>query len=207
MISRTGLFLALALLATVSASAAPAASPQDARPLAADVRAPDAEVQTVAGEATSLHALLGGKPTVLIFYRGGWCPFCNKHLAALAEAAPELRAQGYQLLALSPDAPAALQATVEKLHLDYRLASDRAMHAADAFGIAFRVDAATVAKYREYRVELPPLPGEPDARWLPVPAVFLVDRHGMIRFAHVNADYRVRLAMPELLAAARQAAE
>lgn len=199
--------LALFPVIALAASAALAPSVDATHPLAVGTPAPDPIVRTVEGAETPLSQALAAKPTVLIFYRGGWCPYCNKHLAALADAEQDLLALGYQIVALSPDAPAGLQATSEKHHLEYRLLSDRAMTAADAFGVAFRVDAATVAKYRDYKIDLPPVPGEPEARWLPEPAVFLIDARGAIRFVHANADYRVRLPVAELLAAARQARE
>lgn len=205
MTHRSYLSLVLGWLIAVSASAAPAPTPQDARPLAAGTRAPNPTVRTMEGEATSLESLIAGKPTILIFYRAGWCPYCNQQLAALAETEPQLLALGYQILALSSDDPAGLRATADKQHLNYRLLSDRAMSASEAFGVAFRVDAATVAKYRDYKIDLPPLPGEPEARWLPVPAVFVIARDGMIRFVYSNPDYKIRLSTADLLAAARQA--
>ncbi|MBI2514399.1 MAG: AhpC/TSA family protein [Opitutae bacterium] len=193
--------------AALAASAALAPSVDATRPLPVGSRTPDPVIRTMTGTETTLSQQLSAKPTVLIFYRGGWCPYCNKHLAALADAEQDLLQLGYQIVAISADAPAGLQTTSEKQHLKYRLLSDRDMAASAAFGVAFRVDAATVAKYRDYQIDLPPVPGEPDARWLPEPAVFLIDRHGAIRFVHANADYRVRIAVPELLAAARQARE
>lgn len=194
----------LSLTLATAALAAPAPSAEKTHPLASGTRAPDAALRTIDGQTTSLAALLGGKPTVVVFYRGGWCPFCNKHLAALGESWPEVRQLGFQIIALSPDASDAERAHAEKLHLGYQLVSDRSMAAADAFGVAFRVDAATVAKYREYKVDLPPMPDDPQARWLPVPAVFVIDADGVIRFAHSNPDYRVRLPMESLLATLHQ---
>lgn len=210
MIHRFALSLAFVLsLAAASfvasGFAAPADSPDTINPLTVGTPAPAAAVRTPGGEPAELAAALAGQPTVLVFYRGGWCPYCNKHLAALAEAEPDLRALGYRIVAVSPDAPAGLQATTDKHHLKYLLLSDRDMVAASAYGVAFRVDAATVAKYRAYKIDLPPVPAEPDARWLPVPAVFLIDRAGVIRFAHAHADYKIRLTTEALLAAASAA--
>lgn len=194
--------LILALAPTV-ARAALADSPAAARPLAVGAAAPTALLRAPDGTEQDLGTALRGRRTVLVFYRGGWCPYCSKHLAALAEAEPALLELGWQILALSPDEPAALRPTMEKNKVAYRLLSDRAMRAAPAYGVAFRVDAETVRKYRGYGVELPPVPDEPADRWLPVPAVFLIDRDGRVRFVHADADYSVRLEPDALLAAAR----
>lgn len=195
----TALLVLSALAATAAAALAPSA--ESARPLAVGTKVPAAALRTMQGEPADLARLLDGKPTVLIFYRGGWCPFCNKHLAALAEIEPKIAHAGYQIIALSPDNPEALRATSEKRQLSYRLVSDRDMQAALAFGVAFRVDPALVAKYRDYKIELPLVPGDDETRWLPMPSVFVVDATGVIRFVHSNPDYRVRLSADELLAA------
>ncbi len=193
-------------LAAAGAFAAVAGSPQEAKPLAVGAKAPGFVLKTADNADFDLGAAFAKKPTLLIFYRGGWCPFCNRHLAALGEIEAQLRELGWQIIALSPDRPAALKPTMEKDQLAFTLLSDRGMQAADAYGLAFNMDAATVARYRQHGIDLAPVPGGGDNDfWLPVPAAFLVGRDGLIKFAHANADYRTRLAPDDLLAAARSA--
>ncbi len=142
-------------------------------------------------------------PVILIFYRGGWCPYCNAHLAALREAEAELEHMGFEVLFLSADRPEMLLASLKEPAPGYTLLSDSRMQAARAFGIAFRVDDATVRRYREHGIDLEAASGETHHE-LPVPAVFLVDPKGVIRFVYANPDYTVRIAAADLLAAARQ---
>jgi peroxiredoxin len=166
---------------------------------------PEAVVRTEAGEPLTLRAAGAGKPTVLIFYRGGWCPYCTKHLAALVEIEGELRAAGFQIVALSMDRPDKLRARATHEKLPYTLLSDSRAEAAQACGIAFRVEDALVATYRDkYGIDLEADSGETH-HLLPHPAVFIADAAGVVRFAHVNPDYRVRLGGGEILAAARSA--
>lgn len=80
------------------------------------------------------------------------------------------------------------------------------MVAASAYQVAFRVDAATQKKYAGYHIALPPVPGEPDAAWLPVPTAYVIGRDRVIRFAWANPDFKVRVPAAELLAAATTAA-
>ena len=141
-------------------------------------------------------------PVMLIFYRGGWCPYCNAHLAALREAETELKQMGFEVLFLSADRPETLHASLKEPVPGYTLLSDSRMQAARAFGIAFRVDDATVRRYREHGIDLDAASGETHHE-LPVPAVFLVDQRGVIRFVHANPDYKVRISATELLVAAR----
>ena len=158
-------FLAFSLLLALAVEAAP-----DSKYLAVGEAVPAVSVRTEAGAQQKLSEAIGGKPTVLIFYRGGWCPFCTKHLAALAEAEPQLTAVGFQLLAISPDQPAKLRAKPSHQHLPYTLLSDSEMKAAQAFGIAFKVEDALVAKYKnDYGINLEGDSGQthhPVARWL-----------------------------------------
>lgn len=203
---KTLLIIATALslfLPIVSAHAAIASSPEQASPLKPGAKAPATIVKSADGRGFDLGAAFAEKPTVLIFYRGGWCPYCNQHLAELATLEPKLVAMGYQLLAISPDAPEKLFATAKKHNAAYRLLSDRDMKASSDYGVAFQVDDATAARYAEWKIDLPPIPGNTAARWLPVPSVFIIGRDGIIKFVHSNADYKIRLSADELLSAAK----
>lgn len=199
------LALCFSLVAALAAAAPLAPTAAAARPLGVGAKAPDASVRTVDGAEVALRPTLAGRPTVLIFYRGSWCPYCNRHLAALGEAEAQLLALGYQILAVSPDTAEGLRQATEKNRLNYRLLSDRAMHAAAAYGLAFRVPEKTAQSYTSKGVPLAPLEG--GGYWLPVPAVFLIDREGTIRFVHSDPDITKRLATADLLAAATAAAK
>lgn len=201
-------FLALVFAALAHGSEmSVAATAASAKPLAVGATAPAATVKTAEGAPFDLGAALAEKPTVLVFYRGGWCPYCNKQLAELAAFEPKFLELGFQIIAVSTDAPGGLAPTAEKDRIAYRLLSDRDMAAASAYGVAFRVDAATVEKYRGYKIDLAPIPGEShDGRWLPVPTVFVIGRDRVVRYVTSNPDFKVRLPAAELLAGAKAAA-
>ncbi len=163
---------------------------------------PDVSVKTVTGENASLRDLVATKPTVLIFYRGGWCPYCNRHMAEINNIEKDLEAEGYQLLAISPDRPEKLQESISKNELGYTLLSDSPANAIKAFGLAFRVDDATVARYLRNGIDLEKDAGF-DHHILPVPAVFVIDQAGIIKFSYVNPDYKTRINSELLITAAR----
>ena len=202
---RPFVFAAAFVLSTLGLRAGLAPTAAEAKPLSVGDKAPAALVQSVEGDTLDLSAALAGRPTLLVFYRGSWCPYCNKHLAALATLEPGLLALGYQIIAVSPDEAKGLRAMTEKNHLNYRLLSDHAMNAASAFGVAFRVDAKTRKAYDGYGIALTPVPGEPDACWLPVPSVFIIGRDGIVKFVHSDPDYKVRLSAEAVMAAAQSA--
>ncbi len=197
-------FLLLALLLAAARAADFAASPEAARPLPVGAKAPAVTLTTADGAAFALAEAFAAKPTILVFYRGSWCPYCNRQLAALGELEPKLLALGYQILAVSPDTADGLQKMAGKNHLTYRLLSDHVMTAAAAYGVAFRLSAETEKAYRGFGIALTPIPGG-EGFWLPVPTVFIVGRDGVIKFVYSNPDYKVRLASADLLTAAEAA--
>lgn len=180
-------------------------SPEQTQPLAAARTIPRVTLTTVDGKAFDLHRSVTSKPTVLIFYRGGWCPYCNGHLAELGKIEPDLKALGYQILAVSPDRPAELARSIDKQKIEYTLLSDSDSLAARAFGLAFRVDDATVDLYKtQYKIDLEASSGRTHHE-LPVPAAYILDTTATVRYAFTDTDYKVRVESNVLLREARAA--
>ena len=173
------------------------------QPIAVGRKVPKVGVESLDGKSVSLPKLLSAQPTVLVFYRGGWCPFCNRQMDGLQSAQGELKKLGYRIVAISPDRAEELQKSVAKHQFTYQLLSDSTMDAARAFGVAFTVDGNTLTKYKGFGIDLERASGKPHHQ-LPVPSVFLVNKSGKIVYRYFNPDYKVRLSTEELLAAARQ---
>jgi len=186
------------------ANAAVALEATQTRPLAVGQMAPDASVLSADGRHVRLSERLSRAPTLLVVYRGGWCPYCTAHLAELARIEKDLTGMGLQILAVSPDRPELLaqEGYAKGTEFNYELLSDQNIELARAFGLAFQVDAPTVELYRGYGIDLQQASGRPH-QVLPVPAVYMIDSSGQIRFAHANPDYRERLDGAAVLAAAR----
>ena len=166
---------------------------------------PDVRVRTIEGKEIALSDAVTRKPSVVIFYRGGWCPFCTRHLSALSEIRGDLEKNDVQLVAIGIDRPEKLRETLGQHKLDYTLLSDSDAAAAKAFGIAFRVDDATVKLYKNsYKIDLEAASGRTH-HLLPHPAVYVIGIDGKIHFAHINEDYKQRLPAAEILKAAQKA--
>lgn len=178
-----------------------AMKPEEAKPLKVGAHAPDSTLMSLDGKEIKLSKVLGNKPTVLVFYRGSWCPFCNMHLADLARIEKDVRSKGYQIIAITPDLPSELNKTMDKHQMTYQLFSDSKAEAMKKFGVAFRLDDQTFAMYKDkYHIDLEKSSGEMH-HILPVPSVFLINKSGKIIFAHSNPDYKVRLKGSEILKA------
>ncbi len=179
-----------------------AASAEDIHPLLVGVKVPDVVLADVEGTPVRLYSLLEKEPTVLVFYRGGWCPYCNLQLEQLHTIEGEVLNLGYQIIAISADRPENVEKSIEKHDLKYTLLSDSAKVAAKAFGLAFKVDERTLEAYKKFGINLDAASGVDD-HIIPVPAVFIVQKDGTIIFEYVNPNYKVRLNAQVLLAILR----
>ena len=159
---------------------------------------PSATLINATGDSVQLTALHSGKPTVVIFYRGGWCPYCNLELRAWQNLLPELQRAGAQLIAISPQLPDSSLSTAEKNELAYPVLSDSSLAAAQAFGVAFTLPAELVELYANVGNDLPTING--NGQWvLPVPATFVFDENGVVIYRHVESDYRQRAEPADVL--------
>lgn len=194
----------IALLAAVLTAQAYGGIPDDPReirPLSVGTRAPEFSGRTGDGVLRLFNPDGYRKPTVILFYRGGWCPYCNAQLSDLRLVEPKLRHSGFEVIFLSTDRPEILFSSLKATDIHYTLLSDNHLEAARAFHIAYHVDDATLAKQREYGVDLERTTGTKQHE-LPVPSVFIIDTSGTIRFVYSNPDYTVRLGADALWAAA-----
>lgn len=163
---------------------------------------PNIRIKNVSGSEVSIHTVLGEAPAVVIFYRGGWCPYCNFHLKDLKSIEPKLISMGIQIIAISPDKPAELKKSTLRHNLNYKLYSDSKMLLAKAMGISIQVDAATLSKYEKVGIDLESASGEVHHQ-LPIPSVFLISKK-KIKFVHSNPDYQVRLPAEKILQLAKK---
>jgi peroxiredoxin len=170
--------------------------PEDISPLLVGESIPVLNLPSAAGKSFDLNKAVAEKPTILVFYRGGWCPFCSKQLAGLQEIEKDLTSMGYQVIAVSTDSPENLTKTMDKQKLSYTLLSDADLSASKKFGIAFKGP-------KGYDKFLPETSGGKNVdKLLPVPSVFILNKKGNILFEYINPNITQRLSAALLKAAA-----
>jgi len=178
----------------------------DVTPLLPGMKIPAFSAQTPSGTTVKFDPENLNKPFVLTFYRGGWCPYCNAHLGEMRTLEQTLTEMGFDVYFISPDSPDHLVNSLKdqdlKGQVDHQLLSDADMSVAKAFKIAFKVDDATVEKYKQWNIDLEKASGH-DHHLLPAPATFVVGTDGVIQFQYVNPDYKIRLAPDVLHAVAK----
>ena len=186
--------------ATIPTDSSVPEDPLKVTPLLIGETIPDLTLPNHRGENTGLTADTTSL-TLLIFYRGGWCPYCSAELAEIAAIEQQIKDMGVNIVGISPDRPEYLQSTMDdNQSIGYTLLSDSQMEISRAFGIAFRVDEDTFQRYKANGLDLEERSGETH-RQLPVPAVFLADGNGIIQFQYVDPDYTQRINKEVLLAA------
>ncbi|MDO9709453.1 peroxiredoxin-like family protein [Paracraurococcus lichenis] len=169
----------------------------EARALGAGAEVPDITLPDVHGRPVRLRDL---GPAVFVFYRGGWCPYCNLQLRAWQRELAAMEAAGVRLVAISPQTPDESLSTLEKNSLAFPVLSDSEGLAARAFGILFDLPPDLVALYTRFGHDLPRINGQ--VGWsLPIPGTFVAGAEGRLVFGRAEADYRNRVEPAEALAA------
>ena len=161
--------------------------------------APGFTLTNQSGTEVSLDSLLEQGPVVLMWYRGGWCPYCNLTLRAYQDRLDDINALGATLVALTPELPDRSISTAEKEGLGYQVLSDVGNAVAKEYGVVFQLTEGVQANY-EQNFGLSAYNGD-DSGELPLAATYVIDRNGTIRWAFLDADYRNRAEPADVIAA------
>ena len=115
---------------------------------------------------------------------------------------PEVRANGAAMVVISPQLPEFLRDLKAKSNLAFDLLHDSGNKVAEAYGLAMALPDDLTAVYRKIGVDLERFNG--DTTWtLPIPARFLLDPAGIVRWVEADPDYTTRPEPEETLAALR----
>jgi len=164
-------------------------------------RLPDGELLDVAGEPATLAETLGGKPAVIVFYRGGWCPYCNIALRTYqAQLVPALAERGISLIAISPQTPDGSLSTKESKELTFTVMSDPGNQIAGQLGILTAPSDGTRAAQLQLGLDLTQVNADGTTA-LPMPTVVIADADGVIRWIDVHLDYTTRTEPGQVLQA------
>jgi peroxiredoxin len=162
---------------------------------------PDGDLLDVHGAATSLARLRAGRPAVVVFYRGAWCPYCNIALRTYqAELVPALGQRGVELIAVSPQKPDGSLTSAQSNELTYSVASDPGNQIATALGILTEPSPDSVAAQTKLGLDLTEANADGGTA-LPMPTVVVIDAAGIIGWIDVHPNYTTRTEVPDILAA------
>ena len=162
--------------------------------------APGFALKNAAGEIVTLSERLKDGPVVVVFYRGGWCPYCNLELKAYEQQLETIKGLGASLIAITPESPDNTLTTIEKNELSFDVLSDTDFQASDAFGLTFTFPNELRKIYEGFGLNIPETNAD-DAWRLPIPASFVIAQDGTIKLHHVDVNYTQRLDPLDVVAA------
>jgi peroxiredoxin len=161
--------------------------------------APAIQLPDQHGTSFDVASLLAKGPVVVVFYRGGWCPFCNLELKAYQHTLSRLHAAGASLIAISPELPEHVTDTATKNELSFPVLSDVGQSVAKAFGIHYAFTDELRTAYDGFKLDIPGRNGSPDDWSLPLSATYVIGADGRIIFADTRTDYRERTDPEDVL--------
>lgn len=165
---------------------------------------PDFSLPNHLGDTIVFSDVLRDGPVVLIFYRGGWCPYCNLQLAAMQEALPKIKEYGGQLVAISPQNPDSTAATVARHGLDFIVLSDFGDHIARSFNIDYKLPPMARPHF-EGRVDFKAYTDSLGSPFnMPLAVTYVIDQDGTIVWSFLDWDYRRRAEPAQVVGALRQ---
>lgn len=151
------------------------------------------------GKTVSLkNALKTHRSVVLFFYRGQWCPYCNQHIKQLQDSLSLLTEKDAFVIGITPETKENIDKTIKKTSAGFSILQDKNDEIMKAYGVNFIMDDATFTKYKGYGINLEANNGN-DRHTLPVPATYIIDRSGKIKYVHFDPNYQKRASVKLLL--------
>lgn len=160
--------------------------------------APDINTKDYLGNKVSLKQLLQKGPVVLMFYRGYWCPHCNKQLKQLQDSLQLINELGGTVLAVTPESVESIDKTVEKTNAKFRIIQDNNLCLMKAYDVAYKLDKDILDRYRSTGINLEKVNGSNGAN-LPVPATYIIGQDQKIVYGFFDPDYRKRATVGKIL--------
>lgn len=152
--------------------------------------APNFTLNNALEKPVALNDYLKKGKVVLTWYRGGWCPYCNLTLRQLQNELPNFKANGANLIALTPELPDKSLSTAKKHDLEFEVLSDVGNVVAKEYGIVFELIDEVAKSYNE-AFDLESYNGD-HSNQLPLAATYVINENGKIIYAFLDADYRNR---------------
>lgn len=150
------------------------------------------------GKSFSLESALKKGDVVLMFYRGQWCPFCNKQMSQMNDSLSMITNKGATVVAISPEIQENVVKTIQKTKASFPVISDVQMKIMKDYKVNFPVPQATIDRYKNFGIDFSVANGANGAN-LPVPATYVIGKNGKIKYVFFNPDYRKRASVQEIV--------
>ena len=157
-------------------------------------KAPDFTVVDQNGKEVSLSEALEEGKVILTFYRGAWCRYCMKQMNDYQDSLAMINNTGASLIAISPEHEKGIKLTVEKAGVTFSLIRDKDLQ------IMLDYEVVSKEKVEEYRRLSKETEEDISRKYIPVPALYIINQKGIIEFVSFNPDYKQRMTVESVLA-------
>lgn len=172
---------------------------QDPQGLQVNQLAPDFSAKDQSGKIVTLKSLLKKGSVVLVFYRGEWCPYCNKYLKELEESLLKINSMNASVIAVTPEKPEYIEKSVEKTKASFPILHDEGLKIMKSYDVAYKLDDKAIKKYKRINVDLQLINGPVNSENLPVPAVYVINQSGIIVYKFFDPDYTNRAQVTTIM--------
>lgn len=162
-------------------------------------KAPDFKAKDQSGADVSLKDLRKKGPIVLVFYHGNWSPYDNKELKRFQDSLQLITDKGAQVVAVTPEAAEGIAKTVEKTGAVFPILYDAEVKIARNYQVAYEVDEKTATRYKSFGNDLLVINQQKGRPFLPVPAVYIINKEGSVIYRYFETDNRKRVTVKEIL--------
>lgn len=159
---------------------------------------PGFTTHTYEGQSVTLAKLLENGPIMVVFYRGGWCPFCNYQVRQITQAYDKFQKRNVTPVLISVDQTDGAMLVKEAYEIPFPVLSDSDLAAHESFNATIELDNAHYEKYKNYGIDLEAWSGLTHHK-MAAPAVFLVSQDGKVLWSHVAMDFKTRPSVQQLL--------
>ncbi|WP_320018428.1 peroxiredoxin family protein [Labilibaculum manganireducens] len=150
------------------------------------------------GKTIASDEILKNEQLIVVFYRGQWCPYCNKHLSHLQDHVGDFKKAGARLVAITPETTMSVSKTIDKTKAEYSILHDVDSKIMKQYGVDFVLPEKLQKKYKEYGIDLAVSNGNDD-QTLPVPATYVIGKDGIVKYVQYDPDYKNRSNAKEIL--------
>lgn len=161
-------------------------------------KAPDFKATDQNGNTVRLKDLLKKGKVVLVFYRGEWCPYCNRYLKRLQDSLELIKEKGATVVAVSPEISANVKKTVDKTGASFPVLYDEGLKIMKAYEVEYEVPVNTQTRYRNTGLKLEEANGRNGA-YLPIPATYVINKEGTVTYRYFEPDYKKRPSIKDIL--------
>lgn len=196
---KTQKIIYLLMVLTIGTSLMAQQSAKEATGLIVGTKAPIFEAEDANKQIVKLDEMLKQGPLVLFFYRGQWCPYCNRHLHKLQKDLPLLHEKGINIVAVTPEKPEYIEEMANKTGASFTIIYDHNYEIAKAYGVNFQLSDKLKNRYNRMLDANLEDAHQSDTPNLPIPATYLINTDGTIIWRHFDPDYKKRASVDEIL--------